>query len=117
MREPCGCDLTGPVPPAAHIVDGHPDPAPVPAQEGKRYFLPFGSRVVSTNHPENARELLALGFREVVLCDGQRAALSPTDRPAYCCGRCPAIVTGGYDCTCEGNPRCAAPSEPEGREA
>lgn len=27
-------------------------------------------------------------------------------RPAACCGKCPPIVGGGYDCTCEGNPRC-----------
>lgn len=28
------------------------------------------------------------------------------DRPDQCCGKCPPIVGGGYDCTCEGNPRC-----------
>lgn len=27
-------------------------------------------------------------------------------RPEYCCGKCPAIVGGGYDCTCKDNPRC-----------
>lgn len=27
-------------------------------------------------------------------------------RPAECYGKCPPIVGGGYDCTCEGNPRC-----------
>lgn len=27
-------------------------------------------------------------------------------RPEYCCGVCPGIVGGGYDCTCRGNPRC-----------
>lgn len=27
-------------------------------------------------------------------------------RPAGCCGKCPPILAGGYDCTCEGNPRC-----------
>ena len=27
-------------------------------------------------------------------------------RPAICCGKCPPIVGGGYDCTCEGNPKC-----------
>ena len=27
-------------------------------------------------------------------------------RPVACCGKCPPIVGGGYDCTCEGNPRC-----------
>lgn len=27
-------------------------------------------------------------------------------RPAQCCGKCPPIRGGGYDCTCEGNPRC-----------
>lgn len=26
-------------------------------------------------------------------------------RPATCCGKCPPIAGGGYDCTCEGNPR------------
>lgn len=29
-------------------------------------------------------------------------------RPATCCGVCPPIAGGGYDCTCEGNPRCRA---------
>ncbi|MEN3123255.1 hypothetical protein [Janibacter sp. LM] len=28
------------------------------------------------------------------------------ERPATCCGKCPPIAGGGYDCTCEGNPRC-----------
>lgn len=27
-------------------------------------------------------------------------------RPDGCCGACPAVVGGGYDCTCAGNPRC-----------
>lgn len=27
-------------------------------------------------------------------------------RPEECCGVCPPIVSGGYDCTCKGNPRC-----------
>ncbi len=27
-------------------------------------------------------------------------------RPDACCGVCPGIVGGGYDCTCENNPRC-----------
>lgn len=27
-------------------------------------------------------------------------------RPATCCGKCPPVVGGGYDCTCEGNPKC-----------
>lgn len=27
-------------------------------------------------------------------------------RPAYCCGACPEIDGGGYDCTCRDNPRC-----------
>jgi hypothetical protein len=27
-------------------------------------------------------------------------------RPDECCGVCPGIVGGGYDCTCTGNPRC-----------
>lgn len=29
-----------------------------------------------------------------------------TSRPTYCCGKCPEIARGGYDCTCRGNPRC-----------
>lgn len=29
-------------------------------------------------------------------------------RPTYCCGRCPEIAGGGFDCTCRGNPRCMA---------
>jgi len=28
------------------------------------------------------------------------------DRPSTCCGACPRILNGGYDCTCEHNPRC-----------
>lgn len=31
-------------------------------------------------------------------------------RPDYCCGRCPGIVGGGYDCTCLDNPRCSVGS-------
>lgn len=27
-------------------------------------------------------------------------------RPDYCCGVCPPIVGGGYDCTCRDTPRC-----------
>lgn len=27
-------------------------------------------------------------------------------RPARCCGVCPPIYGGGYDCTCRLNPRC-----------
>ncbi len=27
-------------------------------------------------------------------------------RPAECCGVCPEILGGGYDCTCLDNPRC-----------
>lgn len=27
-------------------------------------------------------------------------------RPEGCCGKCPPIVGGGYDCTCADNPRC-----------
>lgn len=30
-----------------------------------------------------------------------------TERPSYCCGKCPPIAGGGYDCTCRGNPQCA----------
>ena len=29
-------------------------------------------------------------------------------RPAGCCGTCPPILGGGYDCTCADNPRCEA---------
>ncbi|GAA4756242.1 hypothetical protein [Gordonia alkaliphila] len=29
-----------------------------------------------------------------------------TDRPDGCCGVCPGIVGGGYDCTCADNPDC-----------
>lgn len=32
------------------------------------------------------------------------------ERPAECCGKCPPIVGGGYDCTCAENPRCSANS-------
>lgn len=27
-------------------------------------------------------------------------------RPEGCCGKCPPLARGGYDCTCKGNPRC-----------
>lgn len=27
-------------------------------------------------------------------------------RPDTCCGACPPLARGGYDCTCVGNPRC-----------
>ena len=29
-----------------------------------------------------------------------------TDRNPDCCGACPPIEGGGYDCTCKGNPHC-----------
>ena len=29
-----------------------------------------------------------------------------SDRPIYCCGKCPETVGGGVDCTCLGNERC-----------
>ena len=33
--------------------------------------------------------------------------MTETDpRPVGCCGVCPPIVGGGYDCTCTDNPRC-----------
>ena len=28
------------------------------------------------------------------------------ERPPDCCGVCPPMASGGYDCTCAGNPRC-----------
>lgn len=28
-------------------------------------------------------------------------------RPKECCGKCPETISGGYDCTCEDNPRCS----------
>ena len=31
---------------------------------------------------------------------------APGDRPPGCCGACPPLARGGYDCTCPGNPRC-----------
>lgn len=34
------------------------------------------------------------------------AAPYVAERPARCCGVCPEIEGGGYDCTCAGNPRC-----------
>lgn len=30
------------------------------------------------------------------------------DRPSSCCGVCPPIAGGGYDCTCAGLPGCPA---------
>lgn len=27
-------------------------------------------------------------------------------RPGTCCGVCPEIIGGGFDCTCDANPRC-----------
>lgn len=35
-------------------------------------------------------------------------------RPAECCGRCPEIAGGGYDCTCKDNPRCTGPETHDG---
>lgn len=29
-----------------------------------------------------------------------------TERPPECCGACPPLKRGGYDCTCKNNPRC-----------
>lgn len=28
-------------------------------------------------------------------------------RPEECCGKCPETIDGGWDCTCEDNPRCS----------
>lgn len=38
-----------------------------------------------------------------------------TGRPVQCCGKCPPIWGGGYDCTCEGNPRCSRNSPEDER--
>ena len=35
----------------------------------------------------------------------------PTPRPDHCCGVCPPIKRGGYDCTCRDNPRCPTTKE------
>lgn len=35
-----------------------------------------------------------------------RCVMSDTKRPRICCGKCPEVVSGGFDCTCAGNPRC-----------
>lgn len=40
----------------------------------------------------------------------------PETRPAGCCGKCPPIAGGGYDCTCEDNPRCTAQPKPTAAE-
>lgn len=38
--------------------------------------------------------------------DLARVGIKDEPRPDTCCGKCPPIVGGGYDCTCEGNPKC-----------
>lgn len=44
--------------------------------------------------------------------DRQPGTTEPVeDRPEGCCGECPEIVGGGYDCTCADNPRCPNTSE------
>ena len=45
-------------------------------------------------------EIYADGIRDSIL------VIRRLKRPMTCCGKCPPILTGGYDCTCEGNPHC-----------
>lgn len=37
-------------------------------------------------------------------------------RPDGCCGKCPPLIRGGYDCTCRGNERCQTPQDAAGRD-
>ena len=43
--------------------------------------------------------------------------MTDDDRPSVCCGVCPPIAGGGYDCTCEGNPRCKGLSDTDDARA
>lgn len=48
-----------------------------------------------------------------VCCPKPIADATQTEaRPDACCGKCPSIVSGGFDCACEGNPRCVKAAYP-----
>lgn len=44
------------------------------------------------------------GYFHLIMRLNKPEAIS--NRPSYCCGKCPPTIGGGYDCTCKGNPRC-----------
>lgn len=52
-----------------------------------------------------ASKRAVLAAIRVTAVAGQAEGQEFGPRPAGCCGKCPPIV-GGYDCTCNGNPRC-----------
>lgn len=85
--------------PADAIVIPKSDLPEVHAIGGSTHWID-GSVYTSTPSPQwcraEARRLLALAEH----IDAN------VERPAACCGKCPPIAGGGYDCTCEGNPRC-----------
>ena len=59
------------------------------------------------------RERVGLPVEEAPADDGLAEWERELFRPATCCGKCPPIAGGGYDCTCEGNPRCEKADTPE----
>lgn len=103
--------------------DGRPEPAEVTEDQ------PVGTRVVVCNGLVAERiergwrewtehgwsgyawsfDYLRLYFAPLRLAtpaDIARVGIEADPRPDSCCGKCPPIVGGGYDCTCEGNPKC-----------
>lgn len=79
------------------------------------------AEAVSTQkNPTSVKETTDMGNIESGVADDLRAAVKEmTDRinhatrPTYCCGVCPEMARGGYDCTCLGNPRCKGPVCPD----
>lgn len=69
----------------------------------------WGSRARAVAH---LREHYA-PLRLATPADLARVGIEDDPRPDSCCGKCPPIVGGGYDCTCDGNPRCAKAGTPD----
>src|SRR5690606_1042730 len=92
-------------------VDHVEDVAAAPFDEVEAWLF---NRKVSVAHFGGARIWLVDG--QVVTSHNDRLALNDFDDlgwletweplPEGCCGKCPPILSGGYDCTCFGNPNC-----------
>ena len=64
-RPPCDCDLSGPLPPAVHIVDGHPDPRPSVTDDATQRLARAAFAVDSKHHfheGQDGRPTCSCGF-------------------------------------------------------
>lgn len=68
----------------------------------------IGVAVVPTTHVMTPKIALVRSLTWQFACfTGEFVVWRRRDkRPPECCGKCPPILGGGYDCTCAGNPRC-----------